>query len=80
MNGMTSAVKLFGTLNDPADTDQRWTFEMAIPLSTLCEVKHGRGVRHGEQWRLNFSRVQWQLDVQNGKYVKKPNTPEDNWV
>lgn len=80
MNGMTSAVKLFGTLNDPSDTDQRWTFEMAIPLSTLCEVKHGRGVRNGEQWRLNFSRVQWQLDVQNGKYVKKPNTPEDNWV
>jgi hypothetical protein len=24
--------------------------------------------------------VQWQLDVADGAYVKKPDTPEDNWV
>jgi hypothetical protein len=40
----------------------------------------------GEQWRVNFSRVQWQVDVAGGKYVKrlKPGSqdplPEDNWV
>lgn len=81
MNGMRSAVKLYGTLNDPSDTDEKWTFEMAIPLSTLTEVKSGnREVKDGEQWRLNFSRVQWQLDVKEGRYAKRPNTPEDNWV
>lgn len=81
MNGMRSAVKLYGTLNDPSDTDEKWTFEMAIPLSTLLEVHYGpREVKEGTQWRLNFSRVQWLLDVKDGKYVKKPNTPEDNWV
>ncbi len=81
MNGMRSAVKLYGTLNDPSDTDEKWTFEMAIPLSTLMEVQYGkREIKDGEQWRLNFSRVQWQLDVVDGKYAKRPKTPEDNWV
>lgn len=81
MNGLRSAVKLYGTLNDPSDTDQKWTFEMAIPLHTLLEIQYGkRGITNGEQWRLNFSRVQWLLDIIDGQYVKRPNSPEDNWV
>lgn len=81
MNGMRSAVKLYGTLNDPSDRDERWTFEMAIPIATLLEVQYGKHrIEAGEQWRLNFSRVQWQLDVVDGAYVKRPNVPEDNWV
>lgn len=81
MNGMRSAVKIYGTLNDPSDTDEKWTFEMAIPLSTLQEVRHRKPeIQEGEQWRLNFSRVQWHHDIKDGKYVKRPNTPEDNWV
>lgn len=80
MNGVRSAVKLYGSLNDPADTDVKWTFEMAIPMSSLLEIRHMRGPKDGEQWRLNFSRVQWQLAVEDGKYKKIPGTPEDNWV
>lgn len=80
MNGMKSAVSLYGTLNDPTDTDEKWTFEMAIPISSLIEVRGMRGITPGEQWRLNFSRVQWQLEVKDGKYSKVPGTPEDNWV
>jgi hypothetical protein len=40
----------------------------------------------GEQWRINFSRVQWQTEIVDGKYQKiiNPDTgkpfPEDNWV
>lgn len=80
MNGLRSAVKLYGTLNTPSDTDQKWTFEMSIPLNTLTEIRHGGKISDGQQWRLNFSRVQWQLDIQDGRYVKRPNSPEDNWV
>lgn len=81
MNGMRSAVKLYGTLNDPSDRDERWTFEMAIPIATLLEVQSYKyRIKAGDQWRLNFSRVQWQLDVVDGRYVKRPKTPEDNWV
>ena len=34
----------------------------------------------GTVWRVNFSRVQWKLDVVDGRYEKAPDTPEDNWV
>jgi hypothetical protein len=33
-----------------------------------------------EQWRVNFSRVEWQFEIKDGKYVKLPKTKEDNWV
>jgi len=36
--------------------------------------------RDGDQWRVNFSRVGWEVDVQDGKYAKVPGKPEDNWV
>jgi len=42
--------------------------------------------RAGDRWRVNFSRVQWQLDVEAGKYSKRRDgatgkpLPEDNWV
>ena len=34
----------------------------------------------GQQWRINFSRVEWLHDVVDGRYVKRPETKEDNWV
>ena len=36
--------------------------------------------RAGDVWRINFSRVHWQLDIVDGAYVKRPKTPEHNWV
>lgn len=34
----------------------------------------------GDQWRVNFSRVEWDVVVEGGKYVKVPGRPEHNWV
>jgi hypothetical protein len=34
----------------------------------------------GQEWRINFSRVEWRTNVENGKYVKVAALPEDNWV
>jgi hypothetical protein len=81
IQGLKTAVHLDGTLNDPADTDRGWSVEIAIPWKVLAEAA-GRPAppAPGDVWRVNFSRVQWQLDVEDGKYVKKPDTPEDNWV
>lgn len=85
--GLKTAVHLRGTLNDPGDRDERWSVEIAMPWSILREAAPGRRApREGEQWRVNYSRVQWTLDVRDGKYVKRlhPDTgrplPEDNWV
>lgn len=36
--------------------------------------------RDGQHWRINFSRVEWQVEVVDGKYRRVPNKPEDNWV
>jgi hypothetical protein len=31
-------------------------------------------------WRINFSRVEWQVRVVDGKYEKLPGVKEVNWV
>lgn len=76
-----SAVRVFGTLNDPSNIDQGWTVEIAFPWECFAE---NAGMpcppRSGDRWRVNFSRVQWITDVVEGKYVKRDGLPEDNWV
>ena len=34
----------------------------------------------GDEWRINFSRVEWQTRTVEGKYEKLPGLKEDNWV
>lgn len=76
--GLETAVRLQGTLNDPSDTDRGWTVEVAIPWQSFAQVV--QKPRPGATWRVNFSRVQWRFDVVNGKYVKPEDRTEDNWV
>ena len=85
--GLQSAVHVRGTINQPSDRDEAWTVEIAMPWKVLSEAAPRRAApRNGDQWRVNFSRVQWQTEVRDGKYVKRidPGTgkpfPEDNWV
>jgi thiamine biosynthesis lipoprotein ApbE len=86
--GLTLGVDMRGTLNRPGDRDDGWSVEIAMPWKILREVAPGqKAPQAGAQWRVNFSRVQWQLDTAgNGRYVKRlrPGTkdplPEDNWV
>ncbi len=80
-SGMKSAVHVDGTLNDPRDTDRGWSLELAIPWSAMEKYAHrATPPREGDQWRMNFSRVEWQIDVVDGKYRKRPNLPENNWI
>jgi hypothetical protein len=79
--GLKTAVHVHGTRNDARDTDQGWSVEFAFPWKALAQYAHRRcPPRDGDQWRINFSRVEWQIRIVDGKYVKVPNTPEDNWV
>jgi hypothetical protein len=80
-----SATKIQGTLNDPSDTDKGWTVEMAIPFKSISVGNQVRVPNEGSVWRINFSRVEWDTKVENGKYVKLTNNagrplPEHNWV
>jgi len=83
--GLRSAVKVHGTLNDPSDVDKGWTVEMAIPFKSISLGNYVRVPQDGTLWRINFSRVEWDTNVSNGKYVKQTNAdgrnkPEHNWV
>ena len=79
--GLKTAVHVNGTLNNPADTDQGWTVEIAFPWKVLAEhARHPGPPTEGEQWRIDFSRVEWQITTNGGAYKKVPATPEDNWV
>ncbi|MCG8308695.1 MAG: carbohydrate-binding family 9-like protein [Cytophagales bacterium] len=87
VDGMKTAVYLKGTINNPEDLDEYWSVEFALPWSSLkTHAKNRRKPKNGEQWRINFSRVQWQRDIVDGRYVKRINPetgksfPEYNWV
>lgn len=82
-----SAIHIEGTLNNPKDVDQFWAVEMAIPWSALKEFATPPKIpKDGDQWRVNFSRVDWTMNTKNGIYQKTidPKTrkpfPENNWV
>jgi hypothetical protein len=85
--GLQVGVHVDGTINDPSDTDEGWSLEIVMPLAALreCDTR-GRLPEPGTQWRLGFSRVQWQTCDVCGMYEKilDPKTgrpyPEDNWV
>ena len=85
--GLRSAVALRGTLNQPADRDSSWTVELAIPFEALAAGAAATGVpADGTRWRVNFSRVEWDLDVRGGEYRKAIDPAsgrparEHNWV
>ena len=84
--GLKTGVHLRGTLNRPGDKDDGWSVEIALPWAALKEAAPAaRAPRAGEQWRINFSRVQWQLDRRDGRYAKRIDAkgspvPENNWV
>ena len=79
--GLQSAIAIAGTLNDPSDRDRGWSVEIAIPWNALRDFAHRPAPpRDGDQWRVNFSRVEWQHEIEAGSYRKVPDTDEDNWV
>jgi hypothetical protein len=81
IRGLKTAVHVDGTLNDPRDTDRGWTVEIKWPWSGLKELTDvPLPPRDGDQWRINFSRVEWDMEVVDGKYRKLPKRPEHNWV
>jgi hypothetical protein len=87
IQGLKTKVLLNGTINQPRDRDKGWSVEIAMPWEVLKECVPGKKLPiAGDQWRVNFSRVEYRVEVKDGKYekVKEPQTgkplPEDNWV
>ena len=78
--GLITSVYIDGTLNDPSDRDKGWSIEIAIPWKSLVgNYRSNNPPKEGEQWKVNFSRVQWDVDIVENRYVKT-DSPEFNWV
>ena len=82
-----TAVHIDGTLNDPSDIDKKWNIEIAIPWKSINETYDDKIISpKGKTWRVNFSRVNWDFELINGKYHRKKGKktgkylPEHNWV
>jgi hypothetical protein len=86
IDGLKIAVDLLGTINNPRDHDRGWTVELAIPWAAFADSGHNVvPPRIGSQWRVNFSRVEWDVDTVRGAYVKRKDAAgkplsEHNWV
>jgi hypothetical protein len=79
--GLKTAVHIDGTLNDSRDKDTGWTVEIKWPWAGLKELAElTLPPKNGDQWRINFSRVEWDTEIDDGKYRKLPKRPEHNWV
>lgn len=83
--GIKQAIKIDGTLNDGSDKDSKWSIELAIPFTDLSFGLDSGKPNVDSPWRINFSRVEWNVKWENGKYVKHTNSdgktlPEHNWV
>ncbi|WP_299016333.1 carbohydrate-binding family 9-like protein [uncultured Polaribacter sp.] len=83
---LKAKVFIEGTLNNAKDIDTFWSVEMAIPLKSFVALKNlpRAKIKDGEQWRINFSRVNWDFDLINNTYARKKRDnkylPEYNWV
>ncbi|MFV0539958.1 MAG: carbohydrate-binding family 9-like protein [Aestuariibaculum sp.] len=85
LTGLKSAVQINGTLNNPNDVDKGWTLEIAIPWAAYRISYFEDNIPADNFWRVNFSRVNWDHTVTNGKYYRKKGEndkflPEYNWV
>jgi hypothetical protein len=81
LKGLKSAVHIDGKINDPSHLDKGWTLEIAIPWKSLTQIAGCPSPpKDGDQWRINFSRVEWHVETVDGHYRTVPGTHEDNWV
>lgn len=87
IHGLKTAVHIDGELNNPFADNKSWSVEIAMPWKALKECAwEERAPRVGEYWRINFSRVEWQTEIEDGRVRRTVNPatgrpyPEDNWV
>ena len=91
IQGLESAVHVEGALNDPSADNHAWTVELKLPWFSFRECGLDECFPDrlapvpGEIWRMDFSRVEYDVDVVDGRYVKRCGPdgaplPEHNWL
>ena len=81
IEGLRTAVRLDGEPNNPQTSSCGWSVEIAMPWAAFDRhTDSPRAPRPGDTWRVNFSRVNWDLREAEGSWEKVPGVPEHNWV
>jgi hypothetical protein len=75
MEGLRTAVHLYGTINDPSDVDSGWSVELAIPWTALRRGGVTGVPATGSTWKINFSRVEWKVPRTTGS-----GRPSGSWI
>ena len=87
---LTNGVYINGRINEPHANNRFWSVEIAFPIASLA-VNESISLppKNDSIWRINFSRVEWGVDIVNNSYIKDPSCQscpepgsncEDNWV
>lgn len=71
IKGLKKAVYIDGTLNNPSDKDKSWGIELAFPLTTFRYGGNRSMPKVGSTWKMNVTRVQREVDIKDGAYVKR---------
>ncbi len=86
MPELKHAVQLRGTINNPSDTDDGWSVELAVPWSSITSHAHqprtSKAPQTGSCMRFNFSRVNWKVrpDADSSCGYTKISPQESNHV
>jgi hypothetical protein len=80
--GLTTAVHVDGTLNDPADVDRGWSVEIALPWAGLAAVAGGRSLppEDGDEWRIGLARFNTRKGDDSGGWSLAPHGVWDSHV
>lgn len=70
INELKVAATVQGTLNDPGDTDEGWTAEMAVPLSLL--ERSGEKLEPGAGWIILIGRYNYSIDLDEVELSSMP--------
>jgi hypothetical protein len=63
--GVSVAITVEGTLNDPNDTDTCWQMELAIPLAELPSLQGGKP-KVGDRWLFLLARYDFSVYLADG--------------
>ena len=73
MEGMKTAAKVYGTINNRTDIDDCWTAEMAIPLEFFA--KEGIPFEPGQEWSIMTARYNPSATRPYRQYSSYPKMP-----
>ena len=64
VKGLVTAAKVYGTLDDREDRDEKWTTEIAIPWSEFAGRRVSVPPRIGDSWRVQLFRIDRPKDAE----------------